>query len=74
MSTTFNMPKRKRNADKLARVKARPDPAQWEKDETMTLIEAAALFFPHGPLTLNHRCVGQRPLGLLKSPKWQARI
>src|SRR5690242_18394649 len=41
------------NTDKLARVKARPDPAQWAEDEVMTLIEAAALFFPQGPLTLS---------------------
>ena len=36
---------RKRNTDKLARVKARPAPAQWGEDEVMTLVEAAALFF-----------------------------
>ena len=51
MSTAFNVPKR--NVDKLARAKARPDPAQWSKDEAMTLVEAAAVFFPHGPLTLS---------------------
>jgi len=45
------MPKRK--IDKLARVRARPDPAQWGEDEVMTLVEAAAVFFPHGPLTLS---------------------
>ena len=44
---------RKRNTDKLARAKARPDPAQWGEDEVMTLVEAAAVFFPHGPLTLS---------------------
>jgi hypothetical protein len=38
-----DMPKRK--TDKLARVKARPDPARWAEDEVMTLIEAAAVFF-----------------------------
>ena len=43
----------KRNADKLARAKARPDPTRWGDDEVMTLIEAAAVFFPHGPLTLS---------------------
>jgi hypothetical protein len=46
-----DMPKRK--TDKLARAKARPDPAQWGEDEVMTLIEAAVVFFPHGPLTLS---------------------
>jgi hypothetical protein len=51
MSTASNMPKR--NTDKLARAKARPDPAQWGEDEAMTLVEAAAVFFPHGPLTLS---------------------
>src|SRR6266581_7362523 len=45
------MPKRK--TDKLARAKARPDPAQWGEDEVMTLAEAAAVFFPQGPLTLS---------------------
>jgi hypothetical protein len=44
---------RKRNTDKLARAKARPDPAQWGEDEVMTLFEAAAVFFPQGPLTLS---------------------
>jgi hypothetical protein len=34
---------RKRNPDKLARAKARPD--QWGEDEVMTLVEAAAVFF-----------------------------
>jgi hypothetical protein len=43
----------KRNTDKLARAKARPDPAQWGEDEVMTLLEAAAVFFPEGPLTLS---------------------
>jgi hypothetical protein len=43
----------KRNTDKLARAKARPDPAQWGEDEVMTLVEAAAVFFPQGPLTLS---------------------
>jgi hypothetical protein len=45
------MPRRK--IDKLARAKARPDPAQWGEDEVMTLIEAVAVFFPQGPLTLS---------------------
>ncbi|MCA1549926.1 hypothetical protein I6F36_24140 [Bradyrhizobium sp. BRP19] len=34
-----------------ARVCARPDPSQWSDDELMTLSEAAALFWPMGPLT-----------------------
>ena len=33
------------------RVAARPDPAQWGDDELLTLAEAAALFWPQGPLT-----------------------
>lgn len=45
------MPKHK--TDKLARAKARPDPAQWGEDEVMSLVEAARVFFPHGPLTLS---------------------
>ena len=45
------MPKRK--GDRLARVKARPTPDQWGEDEVMTLIEASAVFFPQGPLTLS---------------------
>src|ERR1700754_3942805 len=44
---------RRRNRDKLARARARPDPAQWGEDEVMTLVEAAVVFFPHGPLTLS---------------------
>lgn len=39
-----------RNA-KLERVRARPDPALWRDDELMTLVEAAALYWPEGPLT-----------------------
>jgi hypothetical protein len=34
-----------RNTDKLARVKARPDPAQSGEDEVMTLAEATVVFF-----------------------------
>ncbi|WP_027574000.1 hypothetical protein [Bradyrhizobium sp. WSM1743] len=34
-----------------ARICARPDPATWRDDELMTLAEAAALFWPEGPLT-----------------------
>ena len=36
---------------KLERVRARPDPALWSDDEILTLREAAALYWPHGPLT-----------------------
>ena len=43
----------KHNTDKLHRAKTRPSPAQWADDEVMTLVEAAAVFFPHGPLTLS---------------------
>jgi hypothetical protein len=39
--------------DKMARVQARPRPEQWDADEPMTLREAAAVFFPDGPLTLS---------------------
>src|SRR4051794_18578070 len=39
--------------DRLARVNARPDPVQWSDDEVITLVEAVALFFPQGPLTLS---------------------
>lgn len=45
------MPKHK--VDKPARAKARPNPAQWDEDEVMTLVEAVAVFFPDGPLTLS---------------------
>ena len=34
-----------------ARVTTRPDPSQWRDDELMTLTEAAALFWPAGPLS-----------------------
>lgn len=33
------------------RIQARPDPAQWGDDELLTFQEAAALMWPHGPLT-----------------------
>lgn len=36
---------------KLERVRARPDPALWAEDELLTLGEAAALYWPDGPLT-----------------------
>ena len=35
----------------LQRVDARPNPAAWQEDELVTLVEAAQLFFPNGPLT-----------------------
>jgi hypothetical protein len=35
-----------------ARVETRPDPSQWRDDELMTLGEAAALFWPAGPLSM----------------------
>jgi hypothetical protein len=35
----------------LERVRARPDPDAWGETELMTLAEAAALFWPNGPLT-----------------------
>jgi hypothetical protein len=38
-------------SEPLRRVCARPDPAAWREDELMTLGEAAALFWPDGPLT-----------------------
>jgi hypothetical protein len=34
-----------------ARVAARPDPDAWGDDELMTLAEAAALFWPQGPIS-----------------------
>jgi hypothetical protein len=33
------------------RVRERPDPRQWDGRELMSLQEAAALFWPNGPLT-----------------------
>lgn len=33
------------------RVAVRPDPAQWDDDELLTFVEAAALLWPDGPLT-----------------------
>lgn len=35
------------------RVGKRPDPAQWTDTELMTLFEAAALFWPDGPLSVS---------------------
>lgn len=43
-----------------ARVQARPDPAAWEMDELMSLPEAAALFWPAGPLTTHSLRVAVR--------------
>jgi hypothetical protein len=34
------------------RVAKRPDPCQWSEDELMSLAEAAALFWPDGPLSV----------------------
>ena len=49
--------------DPLIRVRARPCPELWNDDEPMTLVEAAAVFFPNGPLTLSSLrtavCAGQ---------------
>jgi len=36
-----------------ARIAARPDASQWSDDELLTLPEAAALFWPAGPITTN---------------------
>jgi hypothetical protein len=33
------------------RIEERPDPASWSADELLTLAEAAALFWPQGPLS-----------------------
>ena len=35
---------------KLIRIAERPDPTLWGDDELLTLPEAAALFWPNGPL------------------------
>lgn len=43
-----------------ARVMARPSPADWKDDELMTLPEAAALFWPEGPLTTHSLRVAVR--------------
>jgi hypothetical protein len=47
------MARQKRDPDGAPppRVAARPDPQAWGTDELMTLAEAAALFWPLGPLT-----------------------
>jgi hypothetical protein len=37
---------------RIARVVRRPSPDDWSDDELMTLFEAAALFWPEGPLTV----------------------
>lgn len=37
----------------LPRIAARPDPDQWGNDELLTLQEAAALFWPLGPLSVS---------------------
>ncbi|MDE5465946.1 hypothetical protein [Bradyrhizobium sp. CSS354] len=33
------------------RIAARPDPKDWADEELLTFAEAAALLWPHGPLT-----------------------
>src|SRR5947209_13565255 len=38
--------------DPLRRTKLRPSLDEWRDEEPITLAEAAALFFPHGPLTI----------------------
>jgi hypothetical protein len=35
----------------MPRVSARPNPDEWGEDELMTLAEAEALFWPHGPIS-----------------------
>lgn len=42
------------------RIVARPDPKDWGEDELMTLPEAAALLWPHGPLTTHSLRVAVR--------------
>ena len=42
------------------RVAARPDPSDWREDELLTLPEAAALFWPDGPLTTHSLRVAVR--------------
>jgi hypothetical protein len=44
----LKMPRR----DPLARARNRPRPEEWRDDELMTLAEAAAVFWPDGPLTV----------------------
>jgi len=43
-----------------ARVQARPNPEDWREEELMTLPEAAALFWPDGPLTIHSLRVAVR--------------
>jgi hypothetical protein len=43
-----------------ARILARPNPEDWKEDELMTLPEAAALFWPDGPLTTHSLRVAVR--------------
>ncbi len=42
------MPRR----DPLARVRIRSRPEEWGDEDLMTLVEAAAVFWPDGPLTV----------------------
>lgn len=41
-----------KSGSRIARVLHRPSPDEWSDDELMTLFEAAALFWPEGPLTV----------------------
>ena len=43
-----------------ARVLARPNPEDWREEELMTHPEAAALFWPDGPLTIHSLRVAVR--------------
>ena len=38
--------------DPLARARRLPAPSDWADDDAMTLAEAVAVFWPHGPLTI----------------------
>jgi hypothetical protein len=51
------MTRRKHNcrgtsAERPPRIEARPSPEDWKAEELLTLAEAAALFWPDGPLTV----------------------
>lgn len=46
------MPTLVSRTDKPPRVQERPNPREWEEHELLTLAEAAALFWPNGPLTV----------------------
>ena len=42
------------------RIAVRPNPEDWKEDELLTLPEAAALFWPEGPLTTHSLRVAVR--------------